>query len=128
VSDATSEGGTGGGTRKDVRSGVALLGGYRGEGRLRFGERFTRVSLIGGIDLDLTDAELTGDRLTIVKVSLMGGIELRVPADARVEIHGLSIGGRHDEGGAPTPGGPTIVLYGFGILGGVKIRRGPRSS
>jgi hypothetical protein len=107
------------------RFGIALLGGYRAGGRLRVGDRLTRVSLLGGVDLDLTDAEFTAGRFTLVKVSLLGGVDLRVPADARVEAHGLSIGGRDLPAGPVAPGGPDIIVHAYGILGGVKVRRAP---
>jgi Cell wall-active antibiotics response 4TMS YvqF len=105
------------------RLGIALLGGYRASGRLRLADRMTRVSLIGGVDLDLTEAEFEQNRATIVKVSLIGGVDLRVPADARVEVHGLSIGGRDLPADPDGTGGPEIVIRAYGILGGVKVRR-----
>jgi hypothetical protein len=106
------------------RLSVALLGGLRAKGRVRVEDRVARVTLIGGLDLDLGEAEFTAPRLTIVKVSLLGGVELQVPADARVEACGLSIGGRHVEPPPPGAGdGPRIVVHNYGILGGTKIHR-----
>jgi hypothetical protein len=109
------------------RLGLALLGGYRASGRLRLSDRLTRVSLLGGVDLDLTDAEFTANHFTLVKVSLLGGVDLRVPAGARVEVHGFSIGGRDVVGGTGAPGAPEIVIHSWGILGGVKVRSAPAS-
>jgi hypothetical protein len=105
------------------RTSVALMGGLRAAGQLRLEDRVVRVTTLGGMDLDLSEAEFTAPRLTIVKVSLLGGIELTVPADARVEVHGLSIGGRKVEPPGPGPGGPEIVVRNYGLLGGVKVRR-----
>jgi hypothetical protein len=117
-----------GGTPTQVpRLGVALLGGYRASGKLRLSDRLTRVSLLGGVDLDLSEAEFTANRFTLVKVSLLGGVDLRVPAGARVEVHGLSIGGRDVVGGAGETDGPQIVIHSWGILGGVKVRPVPAS-
>jgi hypothetical protein len=113
------------------RTSVALIGGFRAGGRLRLGDRLVRVAAIGGVDLDLTDAEFDAPRLTIVKVSLIGGTKVRVPAGARVEVHGFALGGRTvDDGGAgaDTAAGPaaapTIVIHSYGIIGGTKVRRG----
>jgi hypothetical protein len=108
------------------RTSVALIGGFRAAGRLRLGDRLVRI---GGIDLDLTEAEFEAPRLTIVKVALIGGMKLRVPAGARVEVHGFAIGGRTVESGdgpgaGAAPAGPTIVVHAYGVLGGVKVRRG----
>ena len=86
------------------RFGLALLGGFRASGRIELGDRLTRVSLIGGIDLDLSEATFAAPRLTIVKISLIGGVDLVVPADAAVEIEVRSVG----------------------LLGGVKLRRAGR--
>jgi hypothetical protein len=104
---------------------VALLGGYRASGRLRVGERIVRVAAVGGMNLDLTAAEFSAPRLTIVKVSLVGGLKLRVPAGARVSVHGFAIGGRAVEEGRGEEGGegPEIVVHSWGIIGGTKIRR-----
>lgn len=113
--------------RRPRRFSVALLGGLRLDGPLRLGDRLVRLSLIGGVDLDLTEAELTAPRLTIVKVSLIGGAEIRVPGDARVEVHGLAIGGRRIEPAVGATSGPEIVVHAWGIIGGVKILRGPRA-
>ena len=107
------------------RLGVALLGGYRASGRLRLSDRLTRISLLGGVDLDLGQAEFTANRFTLVKVSLLGGVDLRVPAGARVEVHGLSIGGRDLPAGPGEPDAPQIIIHSYGILGGVKVRSIP---
>ena len=57
-------------TEKPLRRfSVALLGGLRARGRVRVAGRVARVTLIGGLDLDLSEAEFTVPLLTIVKVS-----------------------------------------------------------
>jgi hypothetical protein len=107
------------------RLGMALIGGFRASGRLRATDRLVRLSLIGGVDLDLTEADFTAPRFTIVKVSLIGGVDLRVPSEARITVHGFAIGGRDLARGNPprAAAGPKIVVYAYGILGGVKVRR-----
>ena len=109
------------------RLGLALLGGYRASGRLRLGDRLARISLLGGVDLDLTEAEFTSNRFTLTKVSLLGGVDLRVPAGTRVELHGLSIGGRDLPHDPVDPHRPEIVIHSWGILGGVKVSAVPAS-
>jgi hypothetical protein len=104
---------------------IALIGGLRVGGRVKMGESLTRVSAIGGLDIDLGESEFApGGRLRIVKVSLIGGVDIRVPAGARVEVRSFSIGGTDVEAGAGDGDGPpTIAIWGFAILGGVKVRR-----
>jgi hypothetical protein len=106
------------------RFSVALLGGLRLNGQVRLGDRLARVAAIGGMDLDLSEAVFTADRLTVVKVSLIGGLEIRLPAGAKVEIHSFAIGGRQveDAPAADRSSGPTVVIHAYGILGGVKVR------
>jgi hypothetical protein len=107
------------------RFSIALLGGLRLQGKPRLGDRLTRIAVIGGMDLDLAGAEFVGNKLTIVKVSLIGGLKLRVPADASITLHGFAIGGRSVERGPgdDAPTGPQISVWSFGILGGTKVRR-----
>ena len=105
------------------RTGVALMGGLRAEGRVRVEDRVVRVTTLGGMDLDLSEAEFTAPRVTIVKVSLIGGVELTVPADARVTVRSLSIGGAKVEPGTSDAAGPEIAVHNYGILGGVKVAR-----
>jgi hypothetical protein len=107
------------------RFSIALLGGLRLQGKPRLGDRLTRIAVIGGMDLDLAGAEFVGGKLAIVKVSLIGGLKLRVPADARITLHGFAIGGRSVERGPgdDSPTGPQISVWSFGILGGTKVRR-----
>jgi hypothetical protein len=107
------------------RTSVALLGGLRIQGKPRLGDRLVRIAVIGGMDLDLAGAEFVGGRLTIVKVSLIGGLKARVPADARITVHGFAIGGRSVERGpgGGSGSGPEVSIWSFGILGGTKVRR-----
>ena len=81
------------------------------------------MTTLGGMDLDLGEAEFTAPRVTIAKVSLIGGVKLTVPADARVKVHGLSIGGRDVEPAPADASGPEIVVHNYGLLGGVKVTR-----
>jgi hypothetical protein len=107
------------------RFSIALLGGLRLQGKPRLGDRLVRIAVIGGMDLDLANAEFVGGKLTIVKVSLIGGLKVRVPAGARITAHGFAIGGSSVERGpgADSPTGPEISIWSFGILGGTKVRR-----
>src|SRR3954471_12982900 len=100
---------------------VALIGGVRHSGTLT---RRTHVTLVGGMDIDLSAAEIPPEGVTITKVSLVGGVSLIVPADARVEVSGfVLVGGRDVErGNASGPGAPVVRVRAFGLAGGVKVR------
>ncbi|MFD9128549.1 hypothetical protein [Kitasatospora sp. NPDC059571] len=107
--------------RTDIR--VSIIGGHRLDGATLH-ERTLTASLIGGADIDLTDVEIPdGAELQITKLSLIGGVSLRVRPDVRVEVGGIRLGGVSDDG--PTePGGPTVRVNAWGLLGGVSVSRG----
>jgi hypothetical protein len=102
---------------------VSLIGGHRLKGETLH-ERTLTASLIGGADIDLTDIDIPdGAELRVTKLSLIGGVSLKVRPDVRVEVHGIRLGGVKDDG--PTePGGPTVRIDAWGLIGGVSVRRG----
>jgi hypothetical protein len=103
---------------------IVPLGGLRLSGPLRLARRLVHVALIGGMDLDLTQAEFGAAQLDIVKVSLVGGVSLVVPADLRVEVGGfVLVGGRDIERRPESAAAGRIVrVRAFGLIGGVRVR------
>src|SRR3954471_23378942 len=82
-------------TQQPRSTSIALLGGIRLAGRLRLPRRLLHVSLLGGMNRDLSPGELTSAQLDILKVALLGGPTLVGPADVRVVVGGLVLlGGR----------------------------------
>ncbi|MBW8484148.1 cell wall-active antibiotics response protein [Actinomadura parmotrematis] len=103
---------------------LALLGGFRREGAWRPARRTIAVTPVGGVDFDLTGAELPAGEFTLVKVSVAGGVDLTVPAGLNVTVQGFNLFGRRAEGVASgVEGAPTLHVHAYGIAGGVKIRR-----
>jgi hypothetical protein len=104
---------------------ISLLGGLRLGGKVRMDEGLTRIAVIGGLDADLGEAEFApSGTLRIVKVSLIGGCSVTVPEGARVIVRSFAIGGRSIEAGAGDGSGPpTITIWSFALIGGVKVRR-----
>jgi hypothetical protein len=90
------------------------------------GRHVVVISLLGGADLDLSQAELAARDVTLTKVSIIGGVRARVPHGIRVDASGLSLlGGTAVEGTPdPGPGAPTIHIRAFSVIGGIRIRRG----
>jgi hypothetical protein len=85
-------------------------------------------SWLGGIAVDLRDAELAPDAHLDVR-SLFGGIAIRVPPGWRVESAVKAIGGGVAVN-APAPesdDAPTLRLDGFAALGGIAIGAKPAS-
>ena len=79
------------------------------------------MTLIGGMALDLSQADLPPEGLTLTKVSVIGGVRLVVPEGVTVRVRRfLLIGGT--KGLAPAGAGPTLTVRSFGLVGGVDVR------
>jgi hypothetical protein len=52
---------------------LRLLGGMKRSGHWQVPADTVAISLVGGVDLDLSDAEISTPEVTITKVSLAGG-------------------------------------------------------
>jgi hypothetical protein len=103
---------------------VSILGGRKFTGRWRPPKKMTMVSVLGGREIDLREAEIPADGITINIVGLIGGTHVIVPDGINVEVSGFSgLGGRrvdsHAEPGAP--GERVVRLNVFGALGGLKV-------
>ena len=105
---------------------LSPIGGLSVSGPWRMGRHVVVISVIGGADLDLSQAELAARDVTLTKVSIIGGVHARIPHGIRVDASGLSLlGGTSVEGAPdPGPGAPTIHIRAFSIIGGIRIRRG----
>ena len=104
---------------------ISPVGGLNVFGPWRMGRHVIVATLVGGARLDLSQAELAGPEVTLTKVSLVGGVRVRVPSGIRVEASGLTlVGGTRVEGAPdPGPGAPTIHIRAFSLVGGIRIRR-----
>jgi hypothetical protein len=103
---------------------VVLLGGSSQRGRWRLGSAVRAVCVLGGMELDLRQAIVDGDEVSLTCVCVLGGARLIVPEGVPISFSGFSIlGGRSDERApaAPLPGAPTIHLRLFSLLGGIEI-------
>ena len=110
----------------------ALLGGFRYRGENPAPAELLCIAVVGGADVDLTHEPLP-PVTTITKVSLVGGVKLRVPADAEVRVTGFHLlGGRGKVPAASVTDrpGPVVLVRCYGIVGGVNVRRdsGPTMS
>ena len=103
---------------------VKLLGGLRRSGRFAMQAQTRFFSLIGGVDLDLTEAVVppTGARLT--KVSLIGGVDLKTGPDVRVTVGGFSLIGDKDveRSDDTPPSAPVLEVRAWSLVGGVRVR------
>jgi hypothetical protein len=126
------------GARMPVRTGgggsewvVSVMSGHDRKGHWRVGRHLKVISVMGGSNIDLNDAELSEPETTITVFSLMGGSEIRVPENVNVTVSDFAfMGGNDSKVGEmrPDPGGPTIHLKLISIMGGSDVKRGRRLS
>jgi hypothetical protein len=109
---------------------ISPIGGLSVSGPWRMERSVIVVSIIGGADLDLSQAQLAAPEVTLTKVSLLGGVSAKVPPGIRVDASGFSlIGGTSVAAGPePGPGAPAVHIRAFSLLGGIRIYRGGPAS
>jgi predicted membrane protein len=103
---------------------VTLIGGLKRRGSWRVPRDMRTISVVGGANLDLTEAELPAGA-TLTKISLFGGVSLRVPADVDVVVEGFRIFGgvRVDAGVRSGPPARTLRVREYSLAGGVHVER-----
>ena len=105
---------------------VGIMGGGDHGGRWRIASRCTVVNLMGGADLDLTDAIVEGPETEIRVFSLMGGSDISVPDGVHVELSGFAFMGGNDlrlEGRPPPPpGAPLVRVRAYSVMGGTDVK------
>ena len=77
---------------------------------------------MGGVELDLREAEIDGEVIEIDAYAIMGGVEVIVPPGVAVDIDGFAFMGgiekRVDD--APRRAGvPLVRIRGFALMGGI---------
>jgi hypothetical protein len=110
---------------------VSILGGVDRRGRIRLAAETIAVTFLGGIDLDLRDAEIEAAESRLTLLTLMGGVDIKVPERVDVELHGLSfLGGKDFDAGKkpPAPGAPRLTIHAYTFLGGVSVATRPSRS
>ena len=115
-----------GGTPRSKFS-VAIMSGARRMGRWVVPRTYVGVAVMGGIELDLREAQFSEPEVTIHAYTCMGGIEITVPEDVDVDVSGFAFMGGfdHNASGPGVPGAPRVRILGFALMGGVDVRRKP---
>jgi hypothetical protein len=110
---------------------VAVMSGAKRSGRWRPAERGTVLSVMGGVDIDLRDAEFAQPVTTIRVIAVMSGAKVLVPDGVDVEVSKLAIMGDNDVrlgSGQPAPGAPVVRLRLVSIMSGISVRRPKRKN
>ena len=114
--------------RRPTRFLLALFGSTERGGRLRLGRHALCVSIFGNVDLDLRQATLEGEEITIFAIAVFAALDLYVPEGVEVDLHGLTILGHKNANGndpEPLPGTPIVRVYAFGLFCGMDVWRVP---
>ncbi|MDX1621020.1 MAG: DUF5668 domain-containing protein [Nitriliruptorales bacterium] len=85
----------------------------------------TATAIFGGVELDLTGAELDAEA-TLDVVALFGGVDIEVPAGWHVRLDGPAIFGGHESHvRAPsTPDAPILRVRATAMFGGIDVKPG----
>ena len=82
------------------------------------------TAIMGGIELDLRNADISGKAAFLDVTAIMGGIELHVPPHWNIVVTGTPIFGGIDDKSMRQPKGPdapTLMIDATAIMGGVEI-------
>jgi hypothetical protein len=110
---------------------VSIMSGQERKGRWRIAPRCRVIDIIGGSDLDLTQAELAAPETTLTVLAIIGGSDVRVPEDVHVEISKFALMGGTDvqlSDKPVPPGAPTIRIRLISIMGGTSVKSGPKKT
>ena len=116
---------SGGRTRRAVNWTVSIFSATPRKGRWRVEGNTTAISFMGTCQLDLRQAEVVGDEVTITAIAFMGGVDVIVPEGIEVVLEGIPFMGANQASirDVPViPGSPLIRVRGFPFMGGVTVR------
>jgi len=85
------------------------------------------TAVFGGYDIDLRNAEMHGNEVTLDARAVFGGVDIKVPDHWAVEIKGAPIMGAFEDktrAPRPEPGAEPkkLIVSGIAIFGGVEVK------
>jgi cell wall-active antibiotic response 4TMS protein YvqF len=103
---------------------VAVLGGVEHRNSSQDFKGGSVSAILGGCDIDLRKAVITGDQATLDVFAFWGGIEIKVPEEWTVNVKGVPVLGAFNDRTHPPRDVPakTLVITGAAIMGGVEIK------
>ena len=106
---------------------VAVMDGIQLRSHARNFRGGSMLAWFGGIELDLSEAELAPDAHLSLR-TLFGGIAIETPPDWRIESSVKAVGGGVDAKTSADPDAPVLTLDGTAVLGGVAVGARPQKS
>ena len=103
---------------------VGIMSGATRNGPWVVPAQFSALAIMGGVDLDLTNARFTEAEVTITAVAVMGGIDIVVPTDITVIVNGIGFMGAFEDHARVQgpPGCPVVKINGLALMGGVDVK------
>jgi hypothetical protein len=103
---------------------IAIMSGVERKGEWVVPAHHNVVAVMGGVDIDLTQARFSAAETTIQCFAFMGGVEIKVPDDIQVQVDGIGFMGAFEDKslGTSAPGRPVVRITGFALMGGVEVR------
>jgi Domain of unknown function (DUF1707)/Cell wall-active antibiotics response 4TMS YvqF len=114
--------------RRPTRFLLSIFGSTAREGRIRVRRRVGCLMAFGNIDLDLRQATLEGDVITIVALGMFGAIDVYVPEGVEVDLHGFALAGHRRARGndpPPQPETPLVRVFTLSLFAGIDVWRVP---
>jgi hypothetical protein len=107
---------------------VVFMGGSQNKGKWVVPRSYKAFAWMGGIELDLREADFEDMEVTINASAWMGGISIVVPEGLNVHVHGFGFMGGYSgtPGGEVDPTAPTVHIRGFAFMAGVDVKRKPQ--
>ncbi len=104
---------------------VGILSGATRNGSWVVPPQFTALAMMGGVDIDLTEAVFAQRDVTITAVAIMGGVDIVVPEGMTVVVNGIGVMGAFEDNARVVgpPDGPVVRINGLALMGGVDIHR-----
>ncbi|WP_434590102.1 DUF1707 SHOCT-like domain-containing protein [Streptomyces sp. A5-4] len=107
---------------------IAVWGGFGRRGTWTVGRKFTAVTLMGGGEIDLREANFEDRDIVIRCFVLMGGVSVVVPPGVEVDVRGFGLMGGFGDATTESadevaPGAPRVRVTGFAMMGGVGVER-----
>jgi hypothetical protein len=118
------------GGRGTSSTAIAVMSGSTRKGVWTVPPTFTAVAVMGGVEIDLTEARFEDAETTIQAFTLMGGIDIYVPEDITIQVNGTGFMGAFEDSvqdqAEARPGTPLVKITGLAVMGGVDVKRRKR--
>src|SRR5258708_5097981 len=112
-------------SRPGVSTTVAVLGSAQRNGFWRLAEASRVISVLGNCKIDLRSARISATVTTLDVATVLGSVDVIVPAGVEVEMEVHAVLGSRDlrvAGNPPAPGAPVIRITGIVLLGSLNVR------